>query len=113
MSREKNIKNARQFDRLAKKYFDECEKKNKPVKLTRLILALGLSSRQSLARYEKLAEFSDSVKKAKLRCEAEYEDKLDGPNPSGAIFALKNFGWSDKQDVEVRQAEAVTFKWQD
>ena len=31
----------------------------------------------------------------------EYEKALPSRNPSGPIFALKNFGWTDKQDVEV------------
>jgi len=107
------IKNAKQFDKLAQIYFDACQMSNEPVTLTGLILALGLSSRQSLAEYEHRDEFSDSVKRAKLRCEHEYEKKLSGPNPTGTIFALKNFGWSDKQDVEISQDAAVTFKWQE
>jgi len=31
----------------------------------------------------------------------EYEKALQGHSPTGAIFALKNFGWRDKQDVEL------------
>ena len=31
----------------------------------------------------------------------EYEKALQGRSPTGAIFALKNFGWTDKQDVEL------------
>ena len=31
----------------------------------------------------------------------EYEKALHGRSPTGAIFALKNFGWTDKQDVEL------------
>ena len=31
----------------------------------------------------------------------EYEKALHSRNPSGPIFALKNFGWTDKQDVEL------------
>ena len=31
----------------------------------------------------------------------EYEKALHGRSPTGAIFALKNFGWTDKQDVDL------------
>jgi len=31
--------------------------------------------------------------------EAEYERRLHGNNVAGAIFALKNHGWSDKHEL--------------
>jgi len=54
-----------------------------------------------LDEYAQRPEFLNSVKKAKLRVEMEYEKALHSRNPSGPIFALKNFGWTDKQDVEL------------
>lgn len=66
---------------------------------TGLALHLGFSSRDSLNDYKKLPEFSDSVKKALLRIECKYE-KAMMKQPAGAIFALKNFGWIDKQVVD-------------
>ena len=35
--------------------------------------------------------------------EMEYEKRLHGNNPTGAIFALKNFGWPDRQQIEVEE----------
>ena len=67
-----------------------------------MILHLGLSSRESLDEYGRRPEFSDSVKRAKLLVENQYEMKLDGSRPTGAIFALKNMGWSDRKEVEWR-----------
>ncbi len=75
-------------------YFEQCLNSERPITLTGLIFALGLSSRQSLSHYEKREEFCDSVRRAKLRVEMAYEEKLHTRNSSGAIFALKNFGWS-------------------
>ncbi len=72
-----------------------------PLTLTGMILHLGLSSRESLDEYGRRPEFSDSVKRAKLLVENQYERKLDGSRPTGAIFALKNMGWADRQEVEV------------
>ena len=35
-----------------------------------------------------------------LRIEQSYEEALHGNCPAGSIFALKNRGWRDKQDIE-------------
>lgn len=101
MGRPRKIKSVRQFEERAEAYFMDCEAKGEPVLLTGLILALGLSSRAALDEYAQRPEFLNSVKKAKLRVEMEYEKALHSRNPSGPIFALKNFGWTDKPSVEV------------
>ena len=61
---------------------------------------LGFSSRQSLLDYEKREEYSDIIKKARLRIEMAYEECLMDKSPTGAIFALKNMGWSDRSEVD-------------
>lgn len=61
---------------------------------------LGFSSRQSLLDYEKKEEYSDIIKKARLRIEMAYEECLMDKSPAGAIFALKNMGWSDRSEVD-------------
>ena len=90
-----------EMDRLVDEYLQACAEAEEPITLTGMILHLGLSSRQSLDRYADRPEFSDAVKRAKLAIEHEYERRLDRTHPSGAIFALKNMGWSDRQVVEV------------
>lgn len=87
------------FDFLVDTYVLRCEQRKQPITLNGLILALGLSSRESLDKYGRRPEFVDSVKRAKLYVALAYELRLHGPNCVGAIFALKNMGWSDKQDV--------------
>lgn len=68
---------------------------------TGLALHLGFCSRVSIDEYLKYEGFSYSVKRAKLLVENSYEESLGGDgSPAGSIFALKNFGWSDKQEVE-------------
>lgn len=73
---------------------------NKPT-ITGLALALGFESRQSMYDYEKKETFSYTIKRARLEIENSYEQDIRNPDltPTGAIFALKNFGWSDKQEV--------------
>jgi len=66
-----------------------------------LALHLDFESRQSFYDYEKDGEFSYTIKKARLRIENYYEGKLTSRNATGAIFALKNFGWKDKTETEI------------
>lgn len=68
--------------------------------VTGLALYLGFTSRQALLNYEHKEQFVDAVKKAKLQVEANYEQFLFGKNAAGPIFALKNFGWTDKTEVD-------------
>jgi len=96
-----SIKTPEEFAQLAEAFFADCEANEKPTTITGLALAVGLSSRQSLSLYENRPEFIDVVKKARARVEAAYEGRLWANNPTGAIFALKNMGWSDKRDVEL------------
>lgn len=95
------IKTPADFDALADAYFAECKANERPVLVTGLALALGLSSRQALDVYADRPEFCDCVRRAKLRVEAAYEERLHGTTPTGAIFALKNMQWSDRQELAV------------
>jgi hypothetical protein len=65
-----------------------------------LALFMGFQSRQSMADYSKKQAFSYSVKRALTVIEGIYEEALFSDSASGAIFALKNFGWVDKQVQE-------------
>jgi hypothetical protein len=79
-------------------YFDRCDAADEPYTITGLALALD-TSRQTLINYEGKEEFIDAIKRAKSRVEHYAEKKLYTGTPTGPIFALKNFGWSDKQDI--------------
>lgn len=68
--------------------------------ITGLCLYLGFESRQSFYDYEKRETFSYTIKKARLLIETEYEEMLQAGNTAGAIFALKNFGWTDRQEID-------------
>ncbi len=94
------FKSPKEFDEAVERYLAECEAKDTPLTLTGLAYSLGFSDKTSLYDYEKKDEFSHSVKKARLAVENSYEMRLYGANASGPIFALKNFGWRDKQEVE-------------
>lgn len=65
-----------------------------------LVLYLGFVDRQSFYDYGNKPEFSGIIKKARTMIEREYENKLHSQTCTGAIFALKNFGWIDKPQEE-------------
>ena len=68
--------------------------------ITGLALYCGFSDRVSFYDYEKREEFSYTIKKARATMEQHYEELIQGSTPTGAIFALKNFGWIDTQKIE-------------
>lgn len=72
---------------------------DEPPTITGLCYSLGFESRQSFYDYEEKPDFTYTIKRARLRIENKYESKLFSNNNAGAIFALKNFGWSDKQEI--------------
>lgn len=81
-------------------FFAECEAEEEPLTITGLALALG-TSRQCLINYEDKPEYFDAVKTAKDRVENYAEKRLFTGTPTGPIFALKNFGWTDEQNLNL------------
>lgn len=71
-------------------------------KITLAGLAYHLNiDRQTLYNYAERDEFFDIIKKARQAVEAKYEERMIYENnPTGVIFALKNMGWSDKQEIK-------------
>lgn len=62
------------------------------------------TSRETLMDYEKgegeRADFSDTIKRAKVKIEQSYERRGIKRGNAFDIFALKNFGWKDQQEVK-------------
>lgn len=81
------------------KYFADCARNKEPYTITGLCIALDLC-RDTLSEYMKKEEFSDTIKKAKLKVENYLEKHLiTDSSTTGIIFNLKNnFGWKDKQE---------------
>lgn len=72
-----------------------------PPTISGLALHLGFCNRTSLYEYEREGEFSDTIKIARTRCENFVESYGMSGNipPAIAIFALKNYGWKDTQEI--------------
>lgn len=92
---------ALELENLIDLYFEGLAEDEKTPTITGLALHLGFESRQSVYDYEKRNdEFSYTIKRARLKVENAYEEALLSRNSTGAIFALKNFGWADKQEID-------------
>jgi hypothetical protein len=107
MGRPRIYNTSEELEAEVEKYFEITEQSD--VTITGLALHLGFESRQSIYDYEKNGEFSYIIKRAKLRVELAYEWRLNSNSCTGAIFALKNMGWKDKQEVE--QSGGLTMTW--
>jgi hypothetical protein len=85
-------------------YFDKLtagDDTAKPPTFNGLALALGYNSRTSLWENSNSGKpISEPIKKAMAKIEEAYEERLFSQSPTGAIFALKNRGWKDRQEVE-------------
>ena len=106
-------KSGEEMQPLIDAYFDSCygvdEQGNRvvitPVTITGLALAIG-TDRRGLIDWSERPEFSHVLKKARAKVEQFVESSLfTGRNPAGAIFWMKNHGWSDTQKLELTGAD--------
>lgn len=103
------FESAEEMERLADEYFLQCKEEKKPYTLTGLTLHLGFCAKEALYYYrDNKPEFFSPIKKALLRVEMGYEERLSENAAAGSIFALKNFGWEDNRKVD--QTTTVSFK---
>lgn len=80
-------------------YFEHLIEHDEKPTITGLTLFLGFADRVSFYDQEKRDGFSYTIKRARLMIEHHYEQLSQNGNV-GALFALKNMGWSDKQQIE-------------
>lgn len=99
---------------LIEKYFKETPKDEWTI--TGLALALD-TSRTTLIDYVKYweewkvdEEFTNTIKKAKDMIENSYEIDLKKKWNTWTIFALKNFWWSDKSEIDNNNSWEIVFK---
>lgn len=97
------------FKAAADAYFAQCVADEVRPTVNGLSLALDMT-RETLLRYEEKPDFSDTVKKVRMRLEMAWEQGLEGPNAAGTIFWLKNQGWSDVVKTELTGADGGALK---
>lgn len=93
------FKTAQDLQNKINAYFKECKLKEIPLSITGLALALD-TNRQTLINYQNKDGYENIIDRAKLMIENAYEIRLINNGRSGDIFALKNFGWTDRQEIE-------------
>lgn len=88
------------IEKIGMAFFEQRRKEKRPLTITGLALALD-TTRDVLMDYQEKDEFSNTIKRLKAFCE-EYaeENALIGTNQAGSIFALKNYGWKDRQEID-------------
>lgn len=103
VGRPRIIESVEEAEKVIEKYFKSLGTDDIPT-VEELTLELGLSSRQSLKEYADREEYSDTIKRAKLRILLIHKKlALKGKiNPTIFIFNSKNnFGYSDKTELEL------------
>lgn len=65
-----------------------------------LALFLGFVDRYSMYDYEKKPEFTNTIKRARAFITKIYEQLTHTGTCTGAIFMLKNYGYTDKTEIE-------------
>lgn len=110
MARPFKWKNAKEILDLAEVYFKETDLKKQSI--TGLALALK-TNRETFNEYGKRDdEFGKAVKYIKARIEFAYEQRGLERGNAFDIFALKNLGWTDRQEITGENGGALIVKWQ-
>jgi hypothetical protein len=99
------IETPEQMEKILNEYFETTEE-NK-ITLTGMCLALNID-KKNFYEYEKREGYEDIVKRARMIVENSYEISLRENGRTGDIFALKNFGWTDKQEIDTNTQGKVT-----
>lgn len=94
------IESPEQMEKILNEYFSTTEE-NK-ITITGICLALDLDKSNFYA-YEKREGYENIVKRARMIVENSYEISLRENGRTGDIFALKNFGWVDRQEQEITE----------
>ena len=89
---------AEQLKKKINEYFEKVNEKE--ITITGLCLYLGIN-KDTFYEYAKREEFKEIINFARLIVENSYEMSLRRNGRTGDIFALKNFGWRDQQEVKM------------
>ena len=102
MGRPRKVASADEAYQRIETYVEECEAAERPITMTGMAMAFGFAERQSLNYYASKEgdELFAPIKWAIMIVQRSYEERLYAGAGAGPIFALKNMGWSDKQEYE-------------
>lgn len=98
--RPKKFETPEQLQKLIDDYFLDCKKNKLPLTYAGLAVAIGID-RRSLYNYSKDEEFFLTIKKARDKVEQYVEEQIFIRGSAGVIFYAKNYGYTDRQDVNI------------
>lgn len=95
--RPRKYESAEELEAKINEYFNGREYNE--ITITGLCLFLGIN-KDTFYEYAKVPEYKYIIDVARLRVENSYEIALRKDGGTENIFALKNFGWKDKQEFD-------------
>lgn len=98
------FKTPKAMERKIDKYFEETASDRYTVSGLCLYLRCN---KDTFYEYGKREGYKDVVDYARLRIENSYEMDLREKGRSSDIFAMKNFGWKDKMEVEAAGGASI------
>ena len=100
-----------QLEKLINEYFEQCEVRERPPTIAGLAYCLGVD-RQTIYNYEKKEPFFGTIKRARDRIIMNIEEELICRGNSGTIFLAKNYGYTDKQELEHSGGLEIKVDWE-
>ena len=99
--RPKIFNSVEELEKKIEEFYDYCELKEETLTFERLATFLNID-RKTLYNYKQKDEFFPSFKKVRERILADIMSKglSNKINPTFGIFCLKNYGYTDKQEIE-------------
>lgn len=88
-------------------YFTACQEEKQWPTMAGLSLALGFSRRNQIYRQDWDQDYTHVLETARLMVEHAYEQRLGGQSVAGCIFALKQMGWADKQEIDLKNDREI------
>lgn len=93
------FKTAEDLQQKIDEFMDWCEHNERPPTIARLATFLDVD-RHTIYNYEQKDDFFHTIKRAREKILAHLEEELMIKGNSGQIFLAKNYGYTDKQEVE-------------
>lgn len=105
------FKSAEELDAKIEEFYEYCEERELPLTFERLSVFLNVD-RKTIWNYEQKDEFFPCIKRVRERILADLMEKglTGGINNTFGIFCLKNYGYTDKQEIESKNENINTNK---
>lgn len=99
------FKDAEALEARIAEYREYLKDNEKPPTIAGLAYWLGVD-RLTIYNYEKRLPFFNTIKKAREWVLSSYEESAaDGKGGGGVIFLMKNYGYTDKQELDIKSTE--------